>query len=190
MHVHLGSPLTPGSFNPTATADLPAGVQAELYGQMLVADFIGTASGQLRVAQLSGNTGDVAVYGGYVGGRLERLVLVSTQFWDEAPAPARGNGRNGGGQQEATPPRPRQTIQLSSGILPRNVRTVQVRKLTTDGGVGSATAEGLVYAGTRWSSDSKGLPVRVGDESSLVSTQNNGALTVDLDATSAVLVTW
>lgn len=144
-------------------------MQGPLYGQMLVADFIGTERG-LRVAALQPNSQGITAYAGYLGGRVARVVLVNTH---ERKA-------GGGGAQ--------QDIKLPASLLAGGGGgdiTVKASRVT---GPASDSPDGITYAGLDWAGD--GNPELVGKEPDTLRPGPDGSVTVTVGASEAVLLTW
>ncbi|GME33489.1 Glycoside hydrolase superfamily [Neofusicoccum parvum] len=147
---------------------LPAQTLGSFYGNVFVADFIGS-DGSLQIAELPTDDDRVSAYAGYNSEKLTKVALVNLELWRESYGT----------------PRPNVTVTLEN--LEGWVRAAQVQKLT--GPEGGSQAENITWAGTQWTAESKGLPVVVADDTAMVEVES-GSFEVTIQASEALLVSF
>ncbi|KAI0170236.1 beta-glucuronidase [Pestalotiopsis sp. NC0098] len=159
---------------PVASAGFEAQVFANFYSQPFVADFIGT-SGEAKVQQLDIDGGEtqtnLAAYGAFEGGALKRVAIMNLQYWNET-----SSGTH----------RPSTSIDLS---VPGNVTQVTVDRLTSPAGAG-AGADTITYAGSQWTYESLGLEVQGIRNNSSILDVTDGAVTISINDSEALLVSF
>lgn len=148
-------------------------VTANFYALPLVADFIGS-SGDATLAQLNITAGDdaenVAAYAAFEAGAPKRVAVVNMNYWNETSGTDRDSV----------------SIDLS---IPTSVSTVTVDHLSSPLGAG-ADATTITYAGSQWTYESTGNEVTGVRDDTEVLTATDGLVTITVNASSAVLVSF
>lgn len=154
---------------PIDSAGIPAQTFASFYAQPFIADFISKNGGQTRVAQLSiqGAPDNFIAYAAYEADSARRIAIVNLKEWDDS----------------LTTPRGSQSVTLS-GLT--NVTSVKVDVLSSPRGA-RADASTITYAGSQWTHASNGLEVTGVRNDSQTLSVVNGAVTIVVDDSSAVL---
>lgn len=147
-------------------------VTANFYSQPLVADFIGS-SGATTMAQLNVTPAQdsVAAYAAFESGVPKRVAVVNLDYWNSASS---GTDRDS------------VSVELS---VPSDVSTVTVDHLSSPDGAG-ADATTITYGGSQWTYDSLGQEVTGVRDDTEELTVVDGIVTVTVNASSAVLVTF
>ncbi|EKG14417.1 Glycoside hydrolase superfamily [Macrophomina phaseolina MS6] len=171
VNMQLGSrfPFSPwlGSTTVINNQTLPPQTLGSFYGNVFVADFIGS-DGNFRVAELSVDDDNISAYAGYHSDKLTKIALVNLELWRESYGTER----------------PVSSVTLR-GL--EGVKAVRVQKLT--GPDGGSQAKDITWAGTQWTAESTGLPVAVRDDSVLVIVES-GSVEICIQASEAVLVSF
>ena len=154
---------------PVESAGEPAQVFASFYAQPYIADFISTG-GQTRVAQLQLQDApdNLEAYAAYEGETLKRIAIVNLQLWDT----------------DSANPRSVQNVTFT-GLDTYNTATVNI--LSSPDGA-HADASTITYAGSQWTYASNGEEVKGVQNDTLTLNITDGALTVPVEDSSAVLV--
>lgn len=156
---------------PQASGDSEPQVFASFYAQPFVADLVGS-SGNAQVAQLDvtdESTGNWAGYAAYEDGTAKRLAIVNMNYWNSS---------------SSTTARGSQTITVS---VPDGVTSVTVDLLSSPEGAG-AGADTITYAGSQWTYESLGLEVSGVRNDSQTLDVVDGAVSITVYQSSAVLV--
>lgn len=148
-------------------------VTANFYSQPFIADFIGS-SGETTMAQLNitgDDTENVAAYAAFESGTPKRVAVVNLNYWNETSS---GTDRDS------------VSIDLS---IPTSVSSVTVDHLSSPAGAG-ADATTITYAGSQWTYESTGNEVTGVRDDTEVLTVTDGLVTITVNASSAVLVSF
>ncbi|KAK7702699.1 hypothetical protein SLS57_011250 [Botryosphaeria dothidea] len=171
VNMQLGSrfPFSPwlGATTLINNQTLPPQTLGSFYGNVFVADFIGT-DGRLRVAELPVDDEHVSAYAGYSGDGLAKVALVNLELWRQSYGTER--------------PSANVTLEGLDGV-----KAVRVQKLT--GPDGGSQAKDITWAGTQWTAESNGLPVTVEDDSDMRDV-DSGTVEISVQASEAVLVSF
>ena len=143
---------------------VPAGVHSPYYGYLFVADFIGN-TGTSRMTNIDLNREILAAYAAYENDTLSRVALVNLEYW----------------LSNSSTPRPNTTVSLS---LPSDATSVQVSTLT---GPDSQAMQNITYAGIKYTYESLGKPMVVGQETFEYAVQN-GSVNLTVPASEAWLI--
>jgi hypothetical protein len=140
-------------------------VRAPYYGQVFVADFIGTDP-KLQIKHHDLKQDDFAAYAGYVSGKFQKVAMINFHTWNET------DGK-----------RPERSIKLK---VPGGVNSVKVQLLTAPGG---ATAmQDFTWAGYSWTAVNKGIGAKVVNDTMTVKVSDDNIAMLNVSASSAVLV--
>lgn len=144
----------------------PAQVLGNWYGNVMIADILGSGKGKkIQVAEMNNLSGaDMAGYSIYHDGTLTQIALFNEHLW------VKGDGK-----------RPEQNVALS-GL--GGCDKLKVQRLTGDSGT---ALKNISWAGQRWSAERKGVPQKVGQESTIVESKN-GCFDITVQATEGVLI--
>ncbi|KAI1131817.1 hypothetical protein F5Y10DRAFT_232617 [Nemania abortiva] len=153
---------------PVASAGLPAQVFSNYYSQPFVADFIGD-SGKTRVSQLQVDSSNVAAYVAFEDGAPKRIAVVNMNYWNQTSS----TGTRG-------------SVTLSFEV-PGNVEQLTVYHLNSPAGAGAA-ADSITYGGSQWTYDSLGKEVKNVRQDTETVTVVNGAASVTVASSEAVLI--
>ncbi|KAJ4409696.1 hypothetical protein N0V82_009420 [Gnomoniopsis sp. IMI 355080] len=147
-------------------------VTANYYSQPFIGDFIGN-SGATTVEQLdiSPAQENVAAYAAYESGSPKRVAVVNMNYWNEATS---GTDRSS------------VSIDLSA---PSDATTATVNHLDSPSGAG-ADATTITYGGSQWTYESSGTEVTGVRNDTETLTVSDGIVTVTLNASSAILVSF
>ncbi|CAN8099995.1 unnamed protein product [Discula destructiva] len=145
-------------------------VTANYYSQPFIGDFIGS-SGATTMAQLviTPAQENVAAYVAFEAGTPKRVAVVNMNYWNEASS---GVDRSN------------IVFELSA---PSGAVTATVRYLTSSAGAG-ADATTITYGGSQWTYESLGIEVTGVTDDTEILTVSEGAVTLAVDASSAVLI--
>ena len=147
---------------------IPAQVRANYYSQPFVADFIGS-SNATRVHEIRTRSPEyLAANAAYDHDILSRISLINFHLWDKADT---------GGD------RPVANITFS-GL--QKGRSVRVDVLSAEEGTYATST--LMYKGLQWTYESDGIERMVGNDSAIVEVSKVGTMSVELAATSAVML--
>ena len=159
-------------FNPLDSDGVPQQTYAPWYAQPFVADFIGQG-GSTRMSILDQRPGtgnsNIVAYIAYEGHTPKRIAIINFGFWTSS----------------SNSSRPNDAITFSN--LPAD--RVILKRLTSPLGA-SSLASNITYGGSQWLKSSEGREVQnvVKDTETLVI--EGRQLVVNVDASSAVLLTW
>lgn len=147
-------------------------VTANYFALPFIGDFIGS-SGATTVEQLdiSPAQENVAAYAAYESGTAKRVAVVNMNYWNEASS---GTDRS--------------TISIDLST-PSDATTATVYYLDSPLGAG-ADATTITYAGSQWTYESSGTEVTGVRNDTETSTVSDGIITLTVNASSAVLVSF
>lgn len=150
----------------------PPHVTANFYAQPFVGDFIGS-SGVTTMAQLDVTPAQdsVAAYAAFESGAPQRVAVVNMNYW---------NATSSGTE------RPSVEVELS---VPDGVSSVTVDHLSSPLGAG-ADATTITYGGSQWTYESTGTEVMGVSDDTETLTVSDGVVTVAVNASSAVLISF
>jgi len=149
----------------------PPHVQGSWYGEVLVAEFIGSdKNSALQIAELATGDADLSAYAGYHGGKLDRVAITNQKMWRSSA---------GGGD------RPSRVIEVEVGGVADGTQ-ITVKRLT---GPSGDALNGMTYGGLDWPYEKKGMEVQVKNDTEVVKV-SKGAVNVTIQATEAVLLSW
>ncbi|KAI8950574.1 glycoside hydrolase family 79 protein [Xylaria longipes] len=152
---------------PVASAGLPAQVFSNYYSQPLLADFID--SGNTRVSQLQVDVGNVAAYVAYEDGTPKRITVVNMNYWNQtSSAESRGS------------------VTLNFEVLD-DVAQLTVYHMNSPLGAGAA-ADTITYGGSQWTYESLGKEVKNVRQDTETVAVADGAASVTVASSEAVLI--
>ena len=159
--------VTPGfqMWEPVASNFGTPLVRANFYSQPMVADFIGK-TGTTRVVEVATNDDLLSAYVAYEDEKAARIAIVNLELWTSA-----------------NDTRPSTGFTLTG--LPRSISTAKLNSLTSPEGAYANTT--LTWKGLQWTYESKGLEVRIGEDSRQADVKN-GTLNLSVNATSTVMI--
>lgn len=143
-------------------------VTANYYAMPFAADFIGK-SGETRVMQLELEDDDsdkLVAYAAFDSDKLARIALINMHLW----RPEDGS-------------RPKRELSIKN--VPNDISKVNLHKL--DSFDGALAKHDITWKGLQWTFESKGKDDRVKHDREQVQVHNQ-LLTVEIDATSAVII--
>lgn len=157
---------------PVASAGHEAQVFSNFYSQPFVADFIGS-SGKTKVAKLdiSGKNApaNLHAYAAYEGDVAKRIAIANLDYWNKTSSGV---------------DRPSVTLDLP---VPKGVESVKVYHLSSPLGAGAA-ADTITYGGSQWTYKSLGKEVKNVRKDTETIAVKNGAASVKVQSSEAVLV--
>ncbi|KAI1413132.1 hypothetical protein F5Y13DRAFT_161643 [Hypoxylon sp. FL1857] len=157
---------------PVASAGHEAQVFSNFYSQPFVSDFIGS-SGKTKVTKLDisdeNPPANLHVYGAYEGDVAKRIAIANLDYWNKTSSGV---------------DRPSVTLDLP---VPKGVTSVKVYHLNSPLGAGAA-ADSITYGGSQWTYKSLGKEVKNVREDTETVTVKNGAASVKVQSSEAVLV--
>ncbi|KAI0150074.1 glycoside hydrolase family 79 protein [Hypoxylon sp. NC0597] len=157
---------------PIASAGHEAQVFSNFYSQPFVADFIGS-SGKTKVAKLdiSGKNApaNLHAYAAYEDDVAKRIAIANLDYWIKTPSGV---------------DRPSVTLDL---LVPKGVESVKVYHLSSPLGAGAA-ADTITYGGSQWTYKSLGKEVKNVRKDTETIAVKNGAASVKVRSSEAVLV--
>jgi hypothetical protein len=174
LHMHQGVNYRYGSWQPIQTNRSVKATKPAFYGNIATADFVGRASGELRVMELdlkdSSKAEEQAAYVAFVGDRVERLAVVNLAQWNATEA----------GQ------RPAQQYEFKTY---GGMKQARVKRLIADG---TDSYSGVTYGGYSYNLELKnGKPVRLNNvtDIEIVPIGPDGKLVITVPSSSAAIVT-
>ena len=173
VHMHQGVNYRYGSWQPLETNRSVKATKPAFYGNAATADFVGRASGELRVKELKLKNGKAAeeesVYVASVDGVVDRLAVVNLRQWNATTSEKR--------------PEQRYEFQTCG-----DVKEATVRRLIAEG---SDSYSGVTYGGFSYNLElDEGRPVRLDNvtDVEIVPIGHDGKLVVKVPSSSAVVV--
>lgn len=147
-------------------------VTANYYSQPFIGDFIGS-TGETTMVQLNITPAqdNIAAYAAFDAGSPKRVAVVNLNYWNETSS---GTDRSSA------------SIDLS---VPTDVTTVTVAHLSSPAGAG-ADATTITYGGSQWTYESAGQEVTGVRDDTETLTVSDGVVTVNVNASSAILVSF
>lgn len=174
VNMQLGTNFDIASWQPVDTPSKPAQVHGNFYGQLFVADFIGT-EGNLQIAPLkelpSAQHPNIVGYAGYNSNKLSKLAILDLQFWQN--------------RHSSSLTRPSQNFTVTVGD---DVKEVRVERLTSPNGA-TAFQQSITWAGDRWGKERNGVAQKVRNDTTLHQVDGGKVENVNVKASEAVLLT-
>ena len=170
MHMHQGTSYRYGAWMPIEKDGAGPSTNPPYYGHVMVSKFIG-GSGKTRINNINLHSDYYSAYAAYDGGKLTRVLLLNLHEWN----PSTGSDR----------PKTTFTLRTPRGF---KFKYATVELMTAPGAASTTniTVAGISYDYGR----GRGKPVRIGPAIHSVLHPQDGGVTVDVEASQGIMVTF